>query len=424
MTAVFEPKSYSQASSSPDWQQAMQEELSALKKTNTWRIMPLPPGKILIDCKWVYKVKFKADASVERLKALAKLTTMKFLLAIAAVKASDHSFFFKKDSSMFFGVVVYVDDMMVATDRPDMIEAFKIFLSRFFKFKDLGVPKYFLGLEIARNKGGILVSQRKYAMDLVRDAGLLGCKPSSVPMDPVNHLKQDTGHPMKDPSKYRRQIGRLLYLCITRPDITFVVHKLSQYVSEPCDEHWEATEKILRYLKGTPGHGLFYLSDSDFVLNIFSDADWATCPDTRRSMTCYCLFLGSSLVSWKAKKQHTISRSSAEAEYRAMAHATCEVVWARALLGDFGVRVERAVPLFCDNQAAVHISSNPVFHERTKHIEIDCHTVRERYLEGVIKPMHIRNDLQLADIFTKPLGVYAFGNILGKMNFHGLYCPS
>ncbi|XP_042003750.1 secreted RxLR effector protein 161-like [Salvia splendens] len=138
-------------------------------------------------------------------------------------------------------------------------------------------------------------------------------------MDPANHLKQDTGHPMKDPSKYRRQIGRLLYLCITRPDITFAVHKLSQYVSKPCDEHWEATEKILRYLKRTPGRGLFY--------SIFSDTDWAACLDTRRSMTGYCLFFGLSLVSWKAKKQHIVSRSSAEAEYRAMAHATCEVVW-------------------------------------------------------------------------------------------------
>ncbi|XP_042023082.1 secreted RxLR effector protein 161-like [Salvia splendens] len=182
-------------------------------------------------------------------------------------------------------------------------------------------------------------------MDLLRDAGLLGCKPSSVPLDPVNQLKQDTGNPMKDPSKFRRKIGRLLYLCITRSDITFAVHKLSQYVSKPCDEHWEASEKILRYLKGTPGH----------------DADWAACLDTRRSLTCYCLFLGTSLVSWKAKKQHTISRSSAEVEYRAMAQATCEVVWAKALLGDFGITVEKVVPLFCDNQAAVPLALTPCF---------------------------------------------------------------
>lgn len=339
--------------------------------------------------------------------------------------ASDHSFFFKNDhTGAFFGIVVYVDDILVATTDPQMTENFKIFLSQYFKFKDLGVPKYFLGVEIARNKKGILISQRKYTMDLLRDTGMLGCKPSAVPMDPLKKLRLDSGKPMKDPSKYRRLIGRLLYLCITRPDVTFAVHKLSQYVSNPTDEHWEAVEKILRYLKGSPGHGLFYSSSCKLNLSIFSDADWASCQDTRKSMTGYCLYLGSSLISWKAKKQNTISRSSAEAEYRAMAQATCEVVWAVALLGDFGVRVDKAVPLYCDNQSTIHICSNPVFHERTKHIEIDCHTVREKFLEGVIKPLHIRNNLQVADIFTKPLGPMAFHSILSKMNFESLYNPS
>ncbi|KAG6427555.1 hypothetical protein SASPL_111801 [Salvia splendens] len=215
---------------------------------------------------------------VDGLPPLAAEVLAKFGLQQSA---SDHSFFYKSDSSTFFGVVVYVDDIIIATSRPDMIEAFKQFLSQFFKFKDLGIPKYFLSLEIARNKKGILVSQRKYVMDLLRDAGLLGWKPSSVPIDPVNQLKQDTGKPMKDPFKFRRQIRRLLYLCITQPDITFAVHKLSQYVSKPCDEHWEASEKILRYLKGTPGHDLFYSSDNKPALSIFSDADWAACLDTR-----------------------------------------------------------------------------------------------------------------------------------------------
>ncbi|XP_042023095.1 uncharacterized mitochondrial protein AtMg00810-like [Salvia splendens] len=175
-----------------------------------------------------------------------------------------------------------------------------------------------------------MISQRKYAMDLIRDAGLLGCKPSHVPMDPLKQLKQDSGNLMEDPSKYRRLIGRLLYLCITRADITFAVHKLSQFVSKPCEKHWEAGEKVLRYLKDTPGHSLFYSSAANSILSNFSDADWAACPDTRRSMTGYCLFLGTSLISRRAKKQHTISRSSAEAEYRAMAQASCEVVWATA----------------------------------------------------------------------------------------------
>ncbi|XP_042009309.1 uncharacterized mitochondrial protein AtMg00810-like [Salvia splendens] len=288
------------------------------------------------------------------------------------------------------------------------ITSFKEFLTNHFKYKDLGTPKYFLGIEIARNHSGIFISQHKYALDLVSDAGLLGCKPSAIPMDSSKKLQQDEGGPLSDPTAYRRLIGRLVYLCITRPDITFAVNKLNQFLSKPCSGHMLAAEKVLKYLKCTLGHGIFYSANADLSLSIFSDADWAACPDTRRSISCFCLFLGSSLISWRSKKQHTISRSSAEAEYRAMALACCEVVWIVALLKDFGVPVKQPIPLYGDNQAAVYINSNPVFYERTKHIEIDCHTVREKLLEGVIKPIHVHNHLQLAGIFTKPLASLPF----------------
>lgn len=500
----------------------MQDELQALIRTDTWLITFLPPGKIPISCKWVYKIKFKADATVERYKArlvakgftqqagvdfhdtfspVAKLTTVKLMLALAAIKgwklahldinnaflygdleeeiymtlppglvienppvgsgqlvcklkkslyglkqasrqwylkfsqvlagfgliqsASDHSYFYKYSADgKFFGVVIYVDDILVASSENDMINEFKIFLQAHFKLKDLGTPKYFLGIEIARNQSGVFLSQHKYALDLVSDAGLLGCKPSSTPMDSTKSLHQDAGDPLPDPTPYRRLIGRLVYLCITRPDITFAVNKLSQFLSKPCSEHMLAGERVLRYLKGTMGHGLFYSTKADPHLSIFSDADWAACPDTRRSISGFCLFLGTSLISWRSKKQHTVSRSSAEAEYRAMALACCEVVWIVALLKDFGMDVTKSVPLYCDSQAAVHISSNPVFHERTKHIEVDCHTVRDKILEGVIRTVHVSNILQLADIFTKPLAASPFQNLLSKMDFTTVYSPS
>ncbi|XP_042012266.1 uncharacterized mitochondrial protein AtMg00240-like [Salvia splendens] len=149
----------------------------------------------------------------------------------------------------------------------------------------------------------------------------------------------DAGEPLADPTVYRRLIGRLVYLCIIRPDITFAVNKLSQFLSKPCSDHSLAVERVLKYLKGTIGHDQFYSAQADPSLSIFSDADWAGCPDTRRSISGFCLFLGTFFISWRSKKQHTVSRSSAEAEYRSMALACCEVVWIVALLKDFGLEV-------------------------------------------------------------------------------------
>ncbi|KAG6416736.1 hypothetical protein SASPL_124172 [Salvia splendens] len=258
----------------------MQEELQALIRNNTWLITYLPPGFGLTH------------------------------------SASDHSLFYKYSSSgSYFGVVIYVDDILVASSDDNMISEFKIFLAEHFKFKDLGYPKHFLGIEIARNKSGIFISQHKYALDLVSDAGLLGCKPASTPMDSIKQLQVDAGPPLEDPTIYRRLVGRLVYLCITRPDITFFVNKLSQFLSKPCSDHLVAAERVLKYLKGTVGHGLFYSAQADLSLSIFSDADWAGCPDTIRSISGFYLFLGTSLLSWRSKKQHTVSRSSAEAEH-------------------------------------------------------------------------------------------------------------
>ena len=180
----------------------------------------------------------------------------------------------------------------------------------------------------------------------------------------------------------------------------------------------------MRYLKHRPGQGIFLPSTSNFQLSAYCDSDWAGCPLSRNSITGYFIFLGNSPISWKTKKQPTVARSSAEAEYRAMAVTCCEIRWLRQLLKDLGLSHAEPVRLHCDNQAAIHIANNPVFHERTKHIEVDCHFVRQEVVCGFVQPVHVRTELQLADLFTKAVGQRSFGFLLSKMGILDLHAPS
>ena len=181
--------------------------------------------------------------------------------------------------------------------------------------------------------------------------------------------------------------------------------------------------RVLRYLKGSPGRGLFFPRDTSLQLFGFSDADWGGCPDTRRSISGFCFFLGSSLVSWKAKKQQTVSRSSSEAEYRALGSATCELQWLTFLLQDLHICCSKPAALYCDNQSALHIAANPVFHERTKHLDIDCHIVREKVNAGLMRLLPISSQNQCADIFTKALTFKSFANFLPKLGLVDIYHP-
>ena len=216
------------------------------------------------------------------------------------------------------------------------IAAIKKFLHSQFHLKDLGDLKYFLGIEVSSSKNGIFISQRKYALEIIKDAGLLSAAPIDTPME--RGLKfSGKGDLLKDPSHYRRLAGRLIYLTVSRPDITYSVHVLSRFMHQPCKLHMEAALRVVRYLKNAPGQGLFFSSNSDFRLRAYCDSDWAGCPITRRSTTGYCVFLSPSLVSWRSKHHKTVSFSSTEAKYRAMTGAYCELTWLRYLLEDLEV---------------------------------------------------------------------------------------
>lgn len=216
---------------------------------------------------------------------------------------ADDTMFVKITGMSLIVLLVYVDDIIIASNSDEAVKNVKITLGRQFKTKDLGEAKIFLGLEIARSSEGISVSQRKYCLDLLADFGLLGCKPKSVPMDPKIPYTKDTCTFLENGTPYRELIGRLLYLCITRPDITYAVNRLSQFLSCLTDVHLQAAHQLLKYLTNNPGQGLFYSATTYICLNGFKDADWGTCLDTRRSTFGMCVFLGTSLISWKSKKQ-------------------------------------------------------------------------------------------------------------------------
>ncbi|XP_020204935.1 uncharacterized protein LOC109790232 [Cajanus cajan] len=250
---------------------------------------------------------------------------------------------------------------------------------------------------------------------------MLACALTSTPTDYTTKLTSDTDTPLADPSPYRRLIGRLIYLTSTRPDITYAVQNLSQFVSSPTDLHYRAAFRVLRYLKQSLGVGIFFSSSSALQLKGFSDSDWAGCPETRRSVTSFSVYLGDSLISWKSKKQAMVSRSSSEAEYQALASTTCEIQWLSYLLDDFKVSYKKPALLFCDNDSAIQIACNQVFHERTKHIEIDCHVVREKVNLGVLNLLPVSSSMQLADIFTKALHPHVFKVSYGKRGMYDIH---
>ncbi|RVW33003.1 Retrovirus-related Pol polyprotein from transposon RE1 [Vitis vinifera] len=287
---------------------------------------------------------------------------------------ADHSVFYHHNSlGQCIYLVVYVDDIVITGSDQDGIQKLKQHLFTHFQTKDLGKLKYFLGIEIAQSSSGVVLSQRKYALDILEETG--------------------QGEPLGDPGDIDgshwgcRNPYSSIYQKFTRPRC--IVREQRSYSSVG-----------------------------------YTDADWAGSPTDRRSTSGYCVFIGGNLISWKSKKQDVVARSSAEAEYRAMALATCELIWLRHLLQELRFGKDEQMKLICDNQAALHIASNPVFHERTKHIEVDCHFIREKIASGCVATSFVNSNDQLADIFTKSLRGPRIKYICNKLGAYDVYAPA
>jgi histone deacetylase 1/2 len=316
-------------------------------------------------------------------------------------------------------LLVYVDDIIVLSSSALAIPRLIAQLSSTFSVKDLGVLHYFLGIEVSfPSPGNLVLRQRKYALELLARAGMLKCSPVTTPMSSSERLCSADGDVLssEEATKYRSLVGGLQYLTWTRPDLSFVVNKVCQYLHEPRTPHMSAVKRILRYVRYTLDSGLQISSTASTLLSAFSDADWAGSMDDRRSTGGYAIFYGGNLIAWSARKQSTVSRSSTESEYKALANATAELIWVQSLLKELGVSQVRPPVLWCDNIGATYLSSNPVFHARTKHIEVDFHFVCERVNQKQLQIRFISSKDQVADIFTKPLPLPLFEHCKRNLN--------
>lgn len=244
---------------------------------------------------------------------------------------------------------------------------------------------------------------------------MLHLKPCATPMIGGRPLSKEDGEPLPNATEYRSIIGGLQYLTHTRPDLSFAVNKLSQFLQTPTTAHWQAAKRVLRYLKGTVYHGLHIKNSDNLEITGYLDADWACCPDDRRSIAGYCVYLGDTLVSWSSKKQPVVSRSSTESEYRALAQVSTEISWIQALLQEFEFPLKHTPITWSDNLGASALAANPVYHARTKHIELDIHFVRDKVLNKSLEVRYVPSNDQIADCMTKGLTNHRFHFLIDKL---------
>uniref|UniRef100_A0A2N9HA75 Reverse transcriptase Ty1/copia-type domain-containing protein n=1 Tax=Fagus sylvatica TaxID=28930 RepID=A0A2N9HA75_FAGSY len=334
--------------------------------------------------KSLYGLKQAPRAWFERFTS--HLLTLGFTASVA-----DASLFILSHKSVTVYLLLYVDDIIITGNSSSAVSDIISQLSTAFELKDLGPLRYFLGLQIDYKKGGFFVHQRKYLTDLLHKFTMTNCKAASTPIATTPLLTSTSTELLSDPTPYRSLVGALQYATFTRPDITFAVNRVC-----------------------TLDRGILF-QPGPFTLTAFTDADWVGDPCDRRSTSGIIVFLGNNPITWLAKKQHTVSRSSTEAEYRSLASGAAELSWIRQVLCDLGLFLPSAPLIWCDNTSALALASNPVFHGRTKHIEVDYHFIRERVVHGDLKLQFISTEDQLADVFTKALPSPRFHRLCSKL---------
>ncbi|RZC09046.1 Retrovirus-related Pol polyprotein from transposon RE2 [Glycine soja] len=298
-------------------------------------------------------------------------------------------------------ILLYVDDIILTASSVALRKSIMLLLNSKFAMKDLGPLSYFLGIAITQHVGSLLLSQKKYANKIIEHACMSSCKPCPTPVDTKPKLSAKTSTPYEDPTHYRSPVKALQYLTFTRPGISYVVQQICLFMHNPMDDHMHALRRILHYAQGTLHFGLHLYPASTTSLISYTNADWGGCPNTRKSTSGYCVFLGDNLLSWSSKRQPILSCSSAEVEYRGVANVVSESCWLRNLLLELHCPVHTVTLVYYDNVSVIYLFENPFQHHRTKHIEMDIHFVREKVSRGQVRILHVPSRYQIADIFTK-----------------------
>jgi transposase InsO family protein len=370
------------------------------------------PGEEHLVCKLhkaLYGLKQSPRAWYARLHAA--------LLAWGLIQSlSDPNLYFAHIGSHTVALLVYVDDILLTGSDSKLIAQLKTHLQQQFKTNDLGPISRYLGVQFDRTATGLHMHQRQYALSILQLFQMEDCKPSLTPLPKGLSLSKNSDTPPVDATLYRMLVGKLLFLTKTRPDLTHAVSVVSRFMQNPQEAHLQAAKHILRYVRRYPDLGLFFKQGEENRLHGYTDADYGQDIDDRISVGAYIFFLGTSPISWNSKKQSSTSRSSCESEYRALAQCSCEAIWLRRLLKELRILDDKPTYLYCDNQSSIKLSYNPVFHERSKHFEIDFHYTRQKVENNTIKVEYIPSQEQPADILTKSLGRIKFENCRDKLH--------
>ena len=291
-------------------------------------------------------------------------------------------------------LLLYVDDILLTGSCDDLLHELFSALNSRFAMKDMGTPKYFLSMEMQQYKDGIFLHQQAYARDILHRTSMSDCNPMPTPL-PVT-IEDHPSDLFEEPSYYRSLAGKLQYLTITRPDIQYAVNRVCQRMHQPTVADFGLLKRVLRYIKGTLHLGLHINKNNGLELSAYSDSDWGGYKETHRSTTGFCTLLGPNMISWSAKRQHTVSRSSTEAEYRALGSTAQEITWISYLLRDLEVSQPNSTVLLCHNLSAMYLSANPALHNWSKHFDTDYHYIREQVALGLIETCHIPAAMQMS----------------------------